>query len=102
MAEFTLTGFPLLFAVVFGIALFSMNFSLLFVDGTDLDFWQWLLIGISILIYFWVLYKTIREPISDLVPLTREELEDHEYDRIVIQSKDDPSNAGGSRQKELV
>ena len=39
MDEFTLQGFPLYFAVGFGIALFSMNFTLLFIEETSFESW---------------------------------------------------------------
>lgn len=73
MAEFTSRGCQFWFAVLFGIALCAMNFSLLFVSDLDLAVWGWLLLAAFIAAYVWLMYKVIAEPVVELAPLTIDE-----------------------------
>ena len=92
MKEFSINGFPFLFAAFFGIGLFSMNFALIFLDDTSgVEWYSWLIIAVLIIAYVLILYKLIREPISELIPLTKEEIEDHEYEQIVVDDTDSMS-----------
>lgn len=86
MGDFAITGWPWYFATFFGLVLFSFNFVVLFTDiSGDLEWWKYLLVGLGVIVYLAFLIKAMCEPVSDLAPLTKEEEQDHEYERIVIQ-----------------
>ena len=73
MAEFTSSGCPFWFAVVFGVALCALNFSLLFVSDLDLAVWAWILLIAFILAYLYLMYKVVAEPVGELQTLTIDE-----------------------------
>lgn len=44
MGDFAIKGWPLWFAIIFGFALYVMNFALLFVDSDKWEWWVWVLV----------------------------------------------------------
>lgn len=85
MGDFAIKGWAWYFASLFGVCLFSFNFVVLFTDVPgNLPWWNYLLIGIAVILYMGFLMKAMCEPVGDLKPITKEEEDDHEYDRILI------------------
>ena len=62
-----------------GTLLFLLNFFIIF-DGSDLPWFVYLVIGIVACVYIALIFKAIREPVGPLTKMTKEELNDHEYD----------------------
>ena len=86
MGDFAVKGCAWYFATAFGFVLFSFNFVVLFTDiSKDAPWWNYLLIAIALILYMGFLMKAMCEPVGDLKPMTKEEEEDHDYDRILVQ-----------------
>lgn len=85
MGEFALPKWAMAFASTFGVLLFTMNFVIIFMEA-ELNDWRLIaFIVVMSLIYIAFIIQTIMEPLSELKKLTKAELEDHEYERIIIE-----------------
>lgn len=73
-----------IFAIICGIILFLMNFVIILIDNTIENWWGYFIIGFVGLIYIIFIGMAIIEPVKDLKPISREELEDHEYKRLQV------------------
>lgn len=74
----------MIFASIFGIFLFTLNFVQIFDGAKDMSDWIYVPIFMVGAVYISFIIITIKEPLSPLRRITKEELEDHEYDRIEI------------------
>jgi len=83
MGEFKLSTFWTGFAVLFGLMLFLMNFSILFLNTKFTEYILMPVISISF-VYLMFIVVVIVEPTTPLKKITKEELEDHEYKRVII------------------
>ena len=86
MGQFRMSKATTLFATGFGIFLFLMNFVLLFGDN-DFSILAIVIIIIVSVVYVSFCVTVILEPISPLKKMTKEEYEDHEFDRVIIDSE---------------
>ena len=87
MGIFALPKWEIWFASIFGILLFSMNFIIIFMEA-DFDSWRPIaLICIISIIYLSFIISTVMEPLKDLKKMTKAEMEDHEYERIIIEDE---------------
>ena len=66
-----------------GVALFLMNFAIL-ADGPDLKWFEFVIIGVISIIYLALIGYAIYYPTSPLKPISKEDIEDHEYNRIEV------------------
>ena len=85
LGDFALPKWSYWFAVVFGFCLYVMNFVLLFEDTSHWTWATWVVVIIACILYMALQVKAIMEPVSPLVALTKEEMEDHEYEQVLIQ-----------------
>mmetsp|Transcript_5161 Transcript_5161/g.7938 ORF Transcript_5161/g.7938 Transcript_5161/m.7938 type:complete len:110 (-) Transcript_5161:140-469(-) len=84
MGSFAMKPASIFFGSIFGFLLFMMNFVIIFTT-TD-NYTPGIIIGIGLfaLVYIGFIIKIIREPVTNLKKLTKEDIEDHEYKRVVI------------------
>lgn len=64
-----------------------MNFFLL-LQGDSLAWYLILVMVIVSLVYVYMIIKAIIEPTSDLLQMTQEEMNDHEYDQVKVPDED--------------
>jgi hypothetical protein len=84
MGDFVLPKWQIYFASTFGVFLFGMNFVIIFIEA---DFEDWKPIAVIVLVsivYIGFIVQSIIEPLSPLKKMTKAEIEDHEYERIII------------------
>jgi natural resistance-associated macrophage protein 2 len=84
MGQFALPQWQIIFASTFGFLLFSMNFVIIFMES---NFDSWVPVAAIVvvsIIYVGFILQSIMEPLSKLKRMTKAEMEDHEYDRIII------------------
>jgi natural resistance-associated macrophage protein len=84
MGQFRIAKWQIYFASTFGVLLFTMNFVIFFSDS---EFTSWKTVAMVVvfcMVYVGFIINCIVEPISELKKLTKAELDDHEYERIVI------------------
>jgi Mn2+/Fe2+ NRAMP family transporter len=86
MGPFKMSKAATVFATAFGIFLFLMNFVLLF-NGTDFNTTEIILIVLVAIVYISFCLSVVMEPVKPLKKMTREEYEDHEFDRVIIDSE---------------
>ena len=84
MGQFALPKWQIYFASGFGIFLFTMNFVIIFMEAEFEDWKPWVTIGLVSIIYIGFIISSIMEPLSNLKKMTKAELEDHEYERIIV------------------
>lgn len=84
MNLFVLGKWNMWFATVVGVILFVFNFVVLFGNGKTYDWWFILIILIVGIIYMILIVKAICEPVKNLQELTEEEMNDHEYDQLIV------------------
>ena len=85
MNDFAVPKWQIWFASTFGVFLFTMNFVIIFTE-TNMDDWRFVLIVVIVsIIYIAFIIASIIEPLTTLKKMTKAELEDHEYDRIIIE-----------------
>ena len=84
MGDFVLPKWQIYFASTFGVFLFTMNFVIIFLEAKFEDWRPVLLIVAVSIIYIAFIVQSILEPLSPLKKMTKAEMEDHEYDRIII------------------
>lgn len=84
MGDFAMPKWQIYFASTFGIFLFTMNFVIIFMEA-QFDNWKPVaaIVLVSI-IYIAFIVQSILEPLTNLKRMTKAELEDHEYERIII------------------
>ena len=87
MKEFAIPRWQWLPASAFGTGLFLMNFVLIFQKDTDFQWYHHVMIVVASLFYFFVIVKAILEPTTPLSPITQEDLDNHEYDQIEVESE---------------
>ena len=87
MKEFAIPKWQWLPASAFGTGLFLMNFVLIFQKDASFQFIHYVLIVTASLFYFFVIIKAITEPTTPLKQITQEEMENHEYDQIEVESE---------------
>ena len=83
MGDFAVSKGQIIFSTFFGVFLFLMNFVVVFTDFT----WDWEHIvptALLTVIYLVLIAVTIFEPTTDLKEMTKEEIEDHEYERVDV------------------
>lgn len=88
MGSFALPWQYIMFAATFGFLLFSMNFVILFSEfGETLKENPLILLGViaASTIYLCFIVHAIREPVTELKKMTKEEMEDHEYERVEVE-----------------
>lgn len=87
MGQFALPKKYILTAGGFGFLLFSMNFVILFSEfGETLKANPLIFVGVlaGSLIYLGFIIKVITEPVTQLKQMSKEEMDDHEYERINV------------------
>ena len=84
MGDFKISKASTIFATLFGFILFLMNFVIVFAEGQLEDPLQISGVVLGAIIYVGFIVTVIREPTKPLKKLTQKELDDHEYDRVVI------------------
>ena len=82
MGDFAIPSKPLWFATIFGVALYSMNFVLLFEGSESWSWYIWVLVILICVCYIGLQVKAIREPVNMLAELPAEEIDEHEYKAI--------------------
>ena len=87
MGDFAISRPQVAFASGFGFLLFIMNFVEIYNNAKVVSVWIMLLIIIASLIYISFIIIAIREPLSPLRKMTKEEIEDHEYDRVEVDAE---------------
>lgn len=93
MGEFVVPKKQIMFAATFGTLLFSMNFVVIFTQyGEFLRNNPVLLVLVvaTSVVYLTLIYIAIKEPVSQLKQQTKEEIENQEYDRVLV---DDLNNS---------
>tara|TARA_B110000305_G_C18904199_1_gene387760 strand:- start:82 stop:441 length:360 start_codon:yes stop_codon:yes gene_type:complete len=83
MGDFAVSKGQIIFSTFFGVCLFLMNFVVVFTDFS----WDWQHVvptAILIVVYLALIIIAIIEPTSELKEMTREEQEDHEYERVQV------------------
>jgi len=65
-----------------------MNFFIL-LDGADLAWYTIILLVLISLIYIALIIKAIIEPTSQLTKMSKEEMDDHEYDQVKVPDEED-------------
>jgi hypothetical protein len=85
MGIFKLNSSTTVIASFFGFLLFAMNFVVIFIDGQFDSPFKIVITAILSICYLTFIAIVIIEPIKPLRKQTREELEDHEYERVVIE-----------------
>ena len=78
----------MIFATFFGIFLFLMNFIILFMNNSFDDTVFNIVVCLLCMIYLSLIAKTILEPTTFLKKLSKEQLEDHEYQKIIIDEEE--------------
>ena len=84
MGQFAISKTSTYFASGFGVVLFLMNFVIIFYESDLTQVWIILVIVVLSVIYISFIVVVILEPTKPLKRITKEELEDHEFDRVVI------------------
>ena len=84
MKEFAIGRGTVIFASIFGVLLFLMNFVLLFVGSKIDNWWTILIIVVITIIYLYLIFRAIFEKTKPLPEITHEELEEAEYDRVDV------------------
>jgi Mn2+/Fe2+ NRAMP family transporter len=99
MKEFTLPKWQVYFASAIGIFLFFLNFYVIFEGFGSIfeEFWSCLLIVTTLALYLAFIIMTIRSPVKPLKQLTKEELADHDYEKILIDYDNSISRSFGSQ-----
>lgn len=83
MGDFAISKTESIFATLFGIGLWLMNFAVMGIS--EITAWyQYVIIAVFGCLYLFFIISAIIEPTSKLIPIKQEELEDHEYKRITI------------------
>ena len=98
LGDFAIGKCQFYFGTILGIGLFMMNFILLF-DGNKFNHWyEYLIVGLVTLGYLILIGLACFFPTSPLKPISKEDLEDHEYDRIDVFAETEQSDddAGAS------
>lgn len=87
MATFALPKGQIIFASIFGVFLFTLNFFVVFQDAATVfdSWWKIALVSTVSLLYLTMIGICIMEPVQLLKKLTKEEINDHEYEKIIIQ-----------------
>ena len=88
MGEFAISRCSTIFASCLGVALFLMNFVIIFTSEDEIQWWAILLIAVGSFIYLVLITLAIREPIKRLQDISILELNDHEYERINVEGFD--------------
>jgi hypothetical protein len=84
MGEFALSTNHLVFATAAGTLLFLMNFVIIFITTPFTEWWEYAAIGAFALVYIVFIFMAITEKTKPLRNITKEELEDHEYERLTV------------------
>ena len=84
MGDFALPKWQIYFASTFGVFLFTMNFVIIFMEAQFDDWKPVAAIVLVSIIYIAFIVQSILEPLTNLKKMTKAELEDHEYERIII------------------
>lgn len=84
MGDFAVPKWQIYFASTFGVFLFTMNFVIIFMESQFNDWKPVLGIVVISIIYIAFIVQSILEPLSPLKKMTKAEMEDHEYERIII------------------
>ena len=84
MGDFALPKWQIYFASTFGVFLFTMNFVIIFMEAQFDDWKPVAAIVLVSIIYIAFIVQSILEPLTNLKRMTKAELEDHEYERIII------------------
>lgn len=87
MGPFALPKWQIVIASIFGVLLFFMNFFIL-LQGENIEWYLILILVIVSLIYVYMIIKAIIEPSSELLKMTKEEMDDHEYDQVKVPDED--------------
>ena len=85
MGQFAVSKGQIWFASTFGTFLFLMNFVIIFLDATFDQWWKWALVVLFTVVYIAFIMIAILEPIKPLRKQTKAEMEDHEFDRIIVE-----------------
>ena len=88
MGDFAISKTETIFATLFGVGLWLMNFAVMAFTAELTDWYQYVAIAFFGSLYLFFILSAIIEPTSKLIPIKQEELEDHEYERITIIDKD--------------
>mmetsp|Transcript_35198 Transcript_35198/g.53941 ORF Transcript_35198/g.53941 Transcript_35198/m.53941 type:complete len:100 (-) Transcript_35198:22-321(-) len=83
MGTHKLSQFWMVFATMVGVMLFLLNFSILFSNTT---FTRYIALPVAFISFVYVMFivVVILEPVKPLKEITKEEIEDHEYKRVII------------------
>ena len=85
MQEFTASKCQVNFAAAFGFFLFIMNFVVISYDLKLVKWTQIVMVITAAVAYTGLIILVIIEPTKPLRKMTKEEMEDHEYDRLEIE-----------------
>lgn len=88
MNSFAISRVQVIISTTLGLMLFSMNFVTIFIDSSLDKWWQFFIIGLVGVFYVMFLANAVMEPVSTLKQQSREELEDHEYEKINVEDED--------------
>lgn len=87
MGQFRISRRKTIFASLFGLLLFSMNFVIIF-GKIEFSSWWVILTAITVTLFYLVFILTvIAEPTKTLQPITIEELADQEYEKVEIEDQ---------------
>ena len=88
MGDFALSKYHIWFASGFGTFMFFSNFIQIFGTLELTQFYVFVPVMFLTIVYLSLIITAIQEPLSPLKKITKEELEDHEYDKIIIEGGD--------------
>jgi natural resistance-associated macrophage protein len=87
MGQFRISRRKTIFASLFGLLLFSMNFVIIF-GKIEFSSWWVILTAITVTLFYLAFILTvIAEPTKTLQPITIEELADQEYEKVEIEDQ---------------
>jgi len=86
--EFVISQCQFVCATAFGALLYFTNFFVVFTSVTLNVWWHWVLLIIGSLIYIGLILIIIIEPIKPLRKMTKAEINDHEYEQLIVEETD--------------
>lgn len=88
MGVFAVSTCSTWFATILGVMLFLFNFVVVFMSIEEIVWWQIVAILLFGLVYLALIAMAIKEPSKNLKPMTEEELNDHEYETLIVDYDD--------------
>ena len=88
MSEFTISSCQIKFASIFGFLLFSMNFIIMSLEMANKDANTIICAIAAACLYVGLIINVLMEPTKKLRPLTKQEEEELEYSRVLVEDSD--------------